>query len=276
MPLQGPTLVRRQLGRQLRRLRRAAGRTEGDVEEANIASRVKLWRIETGKVGIKVGDVRGLCWLYGADAETTEALTAMAVSSISTLGFWEDHQDSPIWPSLYLGLESIADEIRVYRHELVPDLLQTTDYFQAVRTALKPDEPEADRRDRVKAHLERQDGSFTRESPLRLIVILGAGVFTRPIGGSEVMAGQLSRLRELDRLDCIDVRVLPWEAGSHPAMGAGSFSILDFHGDDDPSAAHVETLTGSRYLEKSREVGEYRRVFRQLYDKTVSIGAYRV
>ncbi|WP_203927922.1 helix-turn-helix domain-containing protein [Virgisporangium ochraceum] len=264
------------MGRQLRILRRAAGKTERDVEEANIASRVKLWRIETGKVGIKVGDVRGLCWLYGADVETTEALTALAVTSISSLGFWEDHQDSPTWSSLYLGLESIADEIRAYRHELVPDLLQTPDYFQAVRTALKPDESESDLRDRVKAHQERQDGIFTRESSLRLIVIIGAGVFARPVGGSDVMADQVSRLRELDRLDCIDVRVLPWEAGSHPAMSAGSFSIMDFQDDDDPSVAHIETLTGSRYLEKPGEVGEYRRVFRQLYDKTVSIGAYQV
>jgi transcriptional regulator with XRE-family HTH domain len=54
-------MVRRELGRRLRQLRHAAGKTEADVEQANLASRVKLWRIETGKVRVKVGDVRGLC-----------------------------------------------------------------------------------------------------------------------------------------------------------------------------------------------------------------------
>src|SRR6266511_2977723 len=58
MPLQGPTVVRRQLGRRLRRLREAAGKTERDLEEANLVSRAKLWRIESGRTPVKVPDVR--------------------------------------------------------------------------------------------------------------------------------------------------------------------------------------------------------------------------
>src|SRR6266511_2976052 len=54
MPLQGPTVVRRQLGRRLRRLREAAGKTERDLEEANLVSRAKLWRIESGRTPVKV------------------------------------------------------------------------------------------------------------------------------------------------------------------------------------------------------------------------------
>ncbi|TMM41862.1 MAG: helix-turn-helix domain-containing protein [Actinobacteria bacterium] len=78
MPTPGSTVVRRQLGVRLRRLRNAAGKTERDVEEASLASRTKLWKIETGKAPVKVADVRALCWLYGADMATTDALAKLA------------------------------------------------------------------------------------------------------------------------------------------------------------------------------------------------------
>jgi hypothetical protein len=44
MPVTGPAAVRRQLERRLRRLREAAGRTELDVENAQLAARTKVCR----------------------------------------------------------------------------------------------------------------------------------------------------------------------------------------------------------------------------------------
>src|SRR5262245_10721141 len=108
MPISGSTVVRRQLGRQLRRLREAAGKTDRDIEEANLASRAKLWRIESGKTPVKVADVRALCWLYGADERTTNRLAELAVGT-SSQGWLEDYHDVlPSWFSLYLGLEATA------------------------------------------------------------------------------------------------------------------------------------------------------------------------
>src|SRR5215813_1406259 len=125
MPIQGSTVVRRQLGRRLRRLREAAGKTERDVEEANLASRAKLWRIETGKTPVKVADVRALCWLYGADTATTDALAGLAIGTAAQ-GWWEDYGDAVSdWFGLYVGLEAAATEIRLYDPELVHGLLQT-------------------------------------------------------------------------------------------------------------------------------------------------------
>src|SRR5262249_56334189 len=94
MPIAGSTVVRRQLGRRLRRLREAAGKTERDVEEANLASRAKLWRIESGKVPTKVADVRALCWLYGADQRTTDALAELAVGT--TTHAWRPDSADPL------------------------------------------------------------------------------------------------------------------------------------------------------------------------------------
>src|SRR6266571_7908737 len=142
MPLQGPTVVRRQLGRRLRRLREVAGKTERDLEEANLLSRAKLWRIESGRTPVKVPDVRALCWLYGVDETTTEALVALAVGT-SEQGWQEDYGDVlPGWFSLYLGLEATAGHVYTYDPELVKGLLQTPAYVRAIHEASNPDSDE--------------------------------------------------------------------------------------------------------------------------------------
>jgi hypothetical protein len=272
MPLAGATVVRRQLGRQLRRLRHGAGKTEADVEAANLASRVKLWRIETGKVAVKIGDVRGLCWLYGTDARTTDMLSLLAQGSREH-DWWEDYDRDG--SSLYLRLEDAADELRTYTGELVHDLLQTPDYLRAVVATMHTDEPDEHVRSQAKLHAERQHRLLTRTPPQRLVAVLGAAALTRPVGGPAVMADQLASLRELNRRDNIDVRVLPWEAGPHPAMRLGAFTILDFHNADDPAVVHAGTHTGARYLEKPDELAEYRRIFDLIYRMTTPIENHR-
>jgi transcriptional regulator with XRE-family HTH domain len=273
MPISGSTVVRRQLGRRLRRLREAAGKTERDIEEAQLASRAKLWRIESGKSPIKVADVRALCWLYGADQPTTDALAGLAAGTTAQ-GWWEDYGDVlPGWFSLYLGLEAAATEIRIYDPELVHGLLQTPEYVRALRQASNPGGDDDDIRRQIKLRRERQHILNNRTPPLRVIAVLGAGVLARQVGGPEVMTEQIERLHVLAQRDNIDIRVLPWEAGAHAAM-VGAFTILDFDDPDDPAVVYLETQTGARYLEKADELAEYRRIFELTYEKTVSIEEY--
>jgi hypothetical protein len=122
---------------------------------------------------------------------------------------------------------------------------------------------------------ERQHHLLTRTPPQRLVAVVGAAALTRPVGGAAVLAEQTACLHDLSRRDNIDIRVLPWEAGAHPAMRIGAFAILDFHHDEDPAVVHAETHTGARYLEKPDELAEYRRVFDLIYRKTVPIESYR-
>jgi transcriptional regulator with XRE-family HTH domain len=264
-------VVRRQLGRQLRGLRDSAGKTECDVEEASLASRVKLWRIENGKTAVKVADVRALCWLYGADAATTDALAALAFGT-TTQGWWEDYSDVlPDWFGLYVGLEAVSTEIRIYDPELVHGLLQTPDYVRAVYQAGAEGGGEEAIQRQIKLRFQRQQTLSIREPPVRLTAVLGAGVLARPVGGEQIMAEQVQRLHDLNRLDHVDVRVLPWDIGAHAAMHTGAFTILDFDDPADPAVVYLETHTGARYLERPDELAEYRKIFQKIYRKTVSI-----
>jgi transcriptional regulator with XRE-family HTH domain len=270
MPLQGPTVVRRQLGRRLRRLREAAGKTERDLEEANLLSRAKLWRIETGRTPVKVPDVRALCWLYGVDERTTDALVALAVGT-NAQGWQEDYGDVlPGWFSLYLGLEASATHLYTYNAELVHGLLQTPEYVRALHEASNPHGDDGAIQRQVKLRQDRQQAITSREPPLRLTAVFGAGVLARPVGGTDVMAEQVRRLQELNGLSHIEIRVLPWTVGAHAAM-VSPFTILDFDDPDDPAVVYLESQTGSRYLEKPEELAEYRRIFDSVEAQSVPL-----
>ncbi len=271
MPITGSTVVRRQLGRQLRRLRDASSKTEQDVVEAGLASRAKLWRIESGKTAIKIGDVRALCWLYKVDQATTDALAELAKGT-STRGWWEEYSDVlPDWFGLYVGLEAAASEIRVYEPELVHGLLQTPNYLRALVIDSGFDLDEGTIQRQIKLRQERQQALTIRTPPLRITAILGAAVLARPVGSKATMKEQVARLLELDELDHVDIRVMPWNAGGHAAMHIGGFAILDFPDPDDPAVVYLESHTGARYLEKPEELTEYRKIYDLIYKKTVPV-----
>src|SRR4051812_15779590 len=120
----GSVVIRRQLGNKLRQLRLAAGKDVIDVTEAGLGSKAKMSRIETGKGPVRVADVRALCWLYGVDAATTDALAALAPGTQQE-DWWESLGIVPAYLGLYAGLEATASRIRCFEPQLVHGLLQT-------------------------------------------------------------------------------------------------------------------------------------------------------
>lgn len=271
MPVSGPTVVRRQLGRRLQRLREAAGKTVSEVEAARIGSRTKIWRIERGMVPVKVPDVWALARFYGAGEAETEALSSLAIGT-SEHGWWEEYADVvPEWFQLYVSLEAAAQRLQTFEDCVVPGELQTADYARAVYRGAQPLDGEEAIKRYIALRLERQDGLFGRTPPPRMVAVLGENVLTRLVGGPEVMAAQIRHLRELDQRDHVEIQILPFDAGAHAAM-TGAFRILDFDDVEDPDLVYLETQVGARYLEKPAELDEYRRIFELIYKQAVPIG----
>ena len=85
----------------------------------------------------------------------------------------------------------------------------------------------------------------------------------RPVGGPEVMRGQLERLLEATKLANVTLQVLPFAAGAHPAM-AGAFSVLRFGDQELPDVVYLEHLTGASYLSKPDDVDRYLHVMESI------------
>jgi transcriptional regulator with XRE-family HTH domain len=265
----GPTLVRRQLGRRLRTLRESAGKTTSDVSV--VASRSKLWRIEEGRTAVRVGDARELARLYGADETTVDAMGLLAQGT-RTKGWWEDYRSLvPDWFGLYIGLESSCNVLSHYHPELIHGLLQTPDYARAAVAIDGPRDEEVIE-GRLRMRMNRVRGALER-SDLEIRVILGAGALSLVIGSGEIMSAQLDHLRVLNARGNIDIRVLPWRVGAHFGLH-GHFTLMDFHDPDDPPVVYEESIAGARYLEQTAQVDEYRRAFTLLSEQAVPIEEY--
>ncbi|GAA2715424.1 hypothetical protein GCM10010315_24490 [Streptomyces luteosporeus] len=63
-----PTVRRRRLGQELRKLRELKGMTAEEVAERLLVSQSKISRLENGRRSISQRDVRDLCGVYGVEA----------------------------------------------------------------------------------------------------------------------------------------------------------------------------------------------------------------
>ncbi|MFG2010584.1 helix-turn-helix domain-containing protein [Micromonospora sp. NPDC048868] len=272
----GSTVPRRQLGRLLRQYRTEAGVTLDAAAEALEYSRQKIWRIECGMGPVRVLDVKAMCELYGVSAEMTEAMRGLATETKSK-GWWHAYGDAvPSWFELYVGLESAASRLRGYDESLIPGILQTRAYADALYRLGRTMSDE-DRERAVQVRLQRQ-ALLMRRLPAapRLESVLSEAVLRRAVGGRAVMAAQLDHLLKLSELPNVSVRVLPLAAGPQPGAVAGTFMILDFplakggRAAPEPSIVYSESLTGALYLDKPDELAAYEKVWRGLDGLTLN------
>ena len=251
----GPTVQRLLVGSKLRRLRTDMGLSREEAAEAIRASEWKIHRLENGQVSFKERDIVDLLRLYGVtDADEVAGFVVLAREA-NTPGWWQRYGDVlPQWFRTYVDLESAASLIRTYEGQLVPGLLQTDDYIRAVvhDASLEPSE---DVGRRVRLRMARQT-VLTRERPPRLWAVVDEAALRRPVGGREVMRGQLERLIAATKLPNVTLQILPFAGGAHPAM-VGAFSILRFADRELPDVVYLEHLTNAVYLDKREEVERY-------------------
>jgi transcriptional regulator with XRE-family HTH domain len=169
--------VRRHLGRKLRAMREATGRSRDDVVASKLMSRSKLEGIEYGRSMVRPGDAYELGRIYGAAPEELEALRTMAAATNQT-GWWEDLNDGRVKGfETYLDLESCASELWIYEPAVVHGLLQTEDYALAVnRATALPGSDETVIRTSAELRLNRQRTLRERRPPVRLHLVLGASL----------------------------------------------------------------------------------------------------
>ncbi|GAB2731732.1 helix-turn-helix transcriptional regulator [Salinifilum aidingensis] len=250
-----PTVRRRRLAAELRRLRGRAEVTQNQAAAHLGCTQAKIGRFETAKRSPSVGDVSGLLDFYGVRGDEREQLVNLARDARKR-GWWHSYNDVlPEWYETYVGLEAEASSIHTYEAEAIPGLLQTREYAHAITqaTLIRADEAEIARR--VELRMQRQ-ARVHGDNPLELWTVIGETALRRSVGGSTVLRRQLEYVLKLGELPNVTVQVMPLEAGAHPAQ-AGPFVILRYSNHIDPDVVYLETQVGGLYLEREAELSNY-------------------
>ncbi|MCF3964687.1 helix-turn-helix domain-containing protein [Streptomyces fuscigenes] len=267
-----PTVRRRRLGQELRRLREQRGMTAEEVAERLLVSQSKISRLENGRRSISQRDVRDLCGVYEVeDRRIVDSLMQMAKDSRQQ-GWWHAFGDIPY--SVYIGLETDAASLRVYEPQVVPGLLQTRDYAESLVAGALPEYAKADVDKRVGVRMRRQDRIRDTEGPLRLWAVVDEAALRRVVGGRPMMREQLEHLIEQSHLPHVTVQVLPFDMGAHPGI-SGHYAILEFPDASDSSVVYIEGVTSDLYLEKANDVQRYSVMYEHLRAQALNVDQTR-
>ncbi|MGW0907392.1 helix-turn-helix domain-containing protein [Streptomyces sp. NPDC002853] len=223
----------------------------------------KLNRIEKGSFGVSVTDLRALLQQYGVDDPDQMASLEEAARGSKGRSWWSPYSDA-VSPGFaeYLSYEGAATSLSAYHPVVIPGLLQTDDYAEALQA---PDASAARGRMLVELLMERQGRVFDDGGIGQIQFVIDEAALRRRIGGTEVMRQQLDHLKDMAGHPRVGLRVLPFSAGAHYATQT-PFILLGFEGDDDlvysesfsggPIAANDSIEVLSRFRECAAQLQE--------------------
>ncbi|WP_103534301.1 helix-turn-helix transcriptional regulator [Streptomyces sp. SM11] len=257
------TVLGRQLGDELRRLREAAALTTAQAADALDCTKGKISRIENGRVAVRLPDLTAMLLAYEvSDDEVRERLTSLArkANRRRREGWWNQYGDvlADTYRD-YIALEAMAESIRTFQAQLVPGLLQTPEYIRAVTVASRQWQSADEIEKFVQVRLARQERLLS-DDPLQLWAVVSEAVLLQQVGGPNVMNTQLTHLLASSELPNVTIQVLPFSRGAHASM-FGPYVLLGFPEDGALDVVLVDNPSGSMWMEREADVSRYQDLF---------------
>lgn len=252
----GATVAKRRLARRLAQLRLGTGYTANHVCDILNWGRGKVGRFEANQwKRPEMSDIRDLLRIYGVKDAEQEELEDLAILARAR-GWWRDYPE--VFDNEFPGFENDASRIRVFMPLVLPGLLQTEAYVEAVmRAGLRSPawrRKLLETRTRRQEILDRSDGT----APKLSAVITEASLMYR-WGTRDDRREQILHLVELSRRPNVELRVQRFADG--PPTGMHSMvNIFDFPGDE-PRIVYVETDYAIEEISRAEEVNNYVKSF---------------
>lgn len=259
-----PAAARRQLGADLRAMRKSAAMTLDDVATEIQRSTATMSRLERGNSTPRLVDVRELLEIYGervsglvTDA-TRESMLGLVRQSRQD-DWFNDYRDvlgnnlSSAELQRYVELESDAREIHSFEASVVPGLFQTASYAAAVADLFQGGESDAQKARFVEFRMARKRVL----EHLDLHVVISESALRRQLGSPVVMIEQLGVLAaELrDGRPKVTVQIAPADLVVRAAVNSAPFVLMHF----DTADSDVVFLEGAARPEYVRGAGEIAR-----------------
>jgi hypothetical protein len=245
---------------ELKRLHEAADRAQ------RLAGVPGAGREENAPSGADLGHELGPLYIPGqrsapvyseADVQNDEVLAS--IRRKIGVGWWYSYRDVvPAWFGTYLSLEAATSLIHVYDTAVVPGLLQTEAYANAV-LQLEPCERSAAFISRaVELRMHRQQIIDQPNAP-RLWAVLDESTLRRRLGGTKVMCGQLRHLIDICAQPNVTIQVMPSTTNIR-VTPEWPITRLRFHVHEVPDVVYIEQLASAFYLYDANHVSRYARI----------------
>jgi transcriptional regulator with XRE-family HTH domain len=248
----GATLAKRQLSRRLTELRHASGHTANHVCDLLDWGRGKVGRFEANQwKRPDMSDIRDLLRVYGVDDDQRAELEALAMRA-RVKPWWRDYAD--VFENEFAGFENDAVQIRVYMPLLVPGLLQTRDYAEAVlRVAPKPP---TWRERALEVRMRRQDIlDRTNDTAPRLVAVITEASLMYRWGTKGERREQIDHLVEVSAHPNVELRIQRFVDGPHRGLWS-MIDIFDFEGDE-PTVVYLESDIAIQEVNANPDVTAY-------------------
>lgn len=271
-----PTVLKRYVALELRRLREAAGLKREQMAERLGCSLSHIAQLEVARRLPRNSEVEVLLGAYGVPARI-EAFQQLVTSARKGTDWWAPFAGAaPDWFDLFIRLESSAAHIDVFAAIVVPGLLQTPTYAEQIIRIGEPDLTDVDVARRVDLRVARQDVLARDPDPPTVQVVLDESVLHRPAGKQPVLAEQLAHLLKVSELPHVAIQVLPIDSGVHAAV-SGTFVLMAFPAElvGDHGVAYAENRIRGTYFDEPDELDRYRTTFAHLQTRGKSPEASR-
>jgi transcriptional regulator with XRE-family HTH domain len=264
-------MLRRQLARELRRLREEAKVPGEQLAHRLRCSPSRISRIETAQVRIAPGTVHEIldALEVKVDAASRERLVSLAREAEHS-AWWQRYDQLPRAVTTYYALESEAASLRSFEPTVVHGLLQSDEYVRALTRHWH--EGDLVYVESMVASRRHRRAVLTKTPPLNLHVVLDEAALHRQVGGASVLAEQLGWLVRYAELPNIRIQVVPFDAGIHSGP-SGPFNILGFQDVSEPAVVYIESAWDQMLLERKTEAYEetFDRLCQEALDEAESL-----
>ncbi|GAB3116239.1 transcriptional regulator WhiJ [Streptomyces calidiresistens] len=253
---QPPTIRKRRLGAELRRLREAAGMSAPRAAELLGTDRTTISNIESGRFGLREERLRRLAAVYECDDPALIDALATVVGGRRT-GWWEEYRGKI--PSDFLDVSEIehhAVRLRTVQTSLLPGLFHTEDHARALFDLVIPRLPRLEVELRVAHRMDRQR-VLVGERSIPYVGVVHESALRMRFGTRDAVRQQLKHLLEMSDRDNVDLSVIPFAAGGYPLVGDSVLYAEDVHPRLD--TVHVDAPLGAVFIDSPTQLANFRR-----------------
>lgn len=252
------------LGEELRRHRERRGLTLGAAARAIRGSTSKMSRLERGESPAKPRDVYDLATFYGLSRQDLGFLEQL-LAQASNSEWYERFADvTPSFLKRLIRMEGRAEEITIFENQVVPGLLQTERYAEALIRMMEANPVSEAEIARIVALRMGRQMILGQDLP-RITAVLDETVLQRRRGSADVMREQMEHLLTAARMPKLNLRIISKDAMSPPM----AITYLQFPDHVPGDLAYLENIEGATYATKQRSLDNYRKVLSDARDNAL-------